>query len=833
MSWNVADVKLFEGRLARTSAQMVQIASDSGESFPAELQRSINLATDSELLDQWASGELHVVEDPHTGANYRLVMPIVCHDPRRRVFVLVVPDELRWLESRLRAQLLEELDREPVEVPRYVREFGVVYDIGRLRELESGVLEPATFMSGGDPELQRQRQAIETEREQLRVEREQLDAVRERFDKERERMDELQTTLQSERRELARLREELDQSRLESTAAKLNEEGRALEAARSGSSQTEESTQVVTEDQIIIVDDSELEESFAEESEVEVEEVSPHDAFSVVTIEPSDRAPQKLRDLLGKGRNRAVKIVRSRVMAVAQLEPERVARLIAGEPAFFIQLHDVDGFPVVSLLLAQLDDDHRPTELFNWPLDPSSDGDRLIIDRLKREAILTLSFYDPTGERIDALDVRTPLASNVGWIGSRADEMLRTATTRYDDALARFEADDFQHLGKMRHNFTANSFADLDSPSEIRLATGIVGYWSEEEQFDYLVSNLSFPLHQFRTIQERVVRRAADAGIAMNRPLRRVALEMRIAPNEESLVELLVANFAEASISIRKNDLEPADQWANWEALLGLGDELGVPADPDVVELAEVSLKRAQEAEELVEKFENETTTIEDPRRRFARDEHVVAKQSESTGVTYFLPHDAVLDTFDDLASMPRDDLELLLNDKNGRLEAAQMLIERFGASATAKVLEKSAAMTESEVAALAKFLETKAGGLEGELVRSVESGGPSAVYVAACALAKLRSTSAIPALIEAFQDDGRAGDRERLAAALAEYGDKLIPSLTRAIKRDGPNDHLVLLLTHLEETTQGTLSELSRDRSKNLREAARLARQQRQSRTA
>lgn len=837
MSWNVANVKVFAGRLGQTSRQPVLITSDNGDSFSVELHRSINLATDPGLLDRWAAGDLHVVTDPASNTSHRMVMPIACHDPRRRVFALVIPSELRWNEFRLRQDLLEDLARETEEVPEYVRNFSVVYDLEKLRDLESGVLEatPAEVTTltaseelAASKELARQRQQLEEEREKLRIEREQLDEVRSRFDREREQLDELQERVNAERAELEAVHKEQ-----RSVADRLNEEGRALAAAQTGNATTEEGTQVVTDDQFIeIVDESELEDSFAEESEVE--EVAVQDVVDHVSVEPSERGPSQLGDLLAKGRTRAVKIVRNRVVALAQLATEEADKLLDGEPTFFIQLHDVDGYPVVGLLLAQLDERQQAVKTFGWAVDPAADGDRLILERLQKDASLVVAFYDADGKKHRAVDVRTPFASNVGWIQKRAAQMLSKTKSTFEKAREAFTATDFESLGTMRHNFTRDSFAELDSPSQVKLAAGIVGYWSKADTFEYLVANRCFPLHHFRALQERVVRAAADAGIFLNEPLRAIALELGIARDEEALVELLTANFAEAAISIRKNDLEPADQWENWDALLGLGDDLGVPPDPDVVELAEVSLKRAQEAEELVEKFENELTTVEDPRRRGGRlDELIVAKRSESTGITYFLPNDAVIDTFDDLATMDRADLELLLNDANGRLEAAQMLIERFGASATSKVLEAAENMSSPEVAALARFLETKAGGLEGELVRSVESGGPSAVYVAARGLARLRSTSAIPALIDAYGDPKRAGDQERLAEALAEYGEKLMPALTRAIKRDGAQDALVLLLGHIENRVPGTLSELSKDRSKNLREAARLARQQRESKSA
>ena len=205
-------------------------------------------------------------------------------------------------------------------------------------------------------------------------------------------------------------------------------------------------------------------------------------------------------------------------------------------------------------------------------------------------------------------------------------------------------------------------------------------------------------------------------------------------------------------------------------------------------------------------------------------DDLVVARRSETTGVTYYLPDDAVLDQFDDMNEMSKDDLLLLLDDSNGRLEAAQMLLERFGSKAAQQVLAASEEMMASEVAALARFLETRADGMEAELVRSVEAGGPSATYIATHALMNIKSTSAIPTLLEALRDKKRQGNLSALAGTLAGYGEKLVPALTRTIKSKGHDDAIVLLLKRLGEQDAELLSRLLKDRNRRVREAAKQA---------
>ena len=155
----------------------------------------------------------------------------------------------------------------------------------------------------------------------------------------------------------------------------------------------------------------------------------------------------------------------------------------------------------------------------------------------------------------------------------------------------------------------------------------------------------------------------------------------------------------------------------------------------------------------------------------------------------------------------------------------AQQWSERFGAPVVSSVLEASEEMMAGEVASLAKFLETRADGLEGELVRCIEVGGPSTTYIASHALVQVKSTSAIPTLLDALRDPKRQGNLEVLATTLAGYGEKLVPALTRTIKSKGHDDAIVLLLQRLGSKDEELLNGLAKDRNRKVREAAKAAR--------
>src|SRR5690554_3378829 len=182
---------------------------------------------------------------------------------------------------------------------------------------------------------------------------------------------------------------------------------------------------------------------------------------------------------------------------------------------------------------------------------------------------------------------------------------------------------------------------------------------------------------------------------------------MGLAADDVDLAQRLVAEFAEISVGLRASDLNPFQEWENWDALLGLCESVGLAVDPDVLELAEASLKRAQDFQDAEDdgvpqanepEFEleeiNHGEVDFDPSIELSAP--LVARRSETTGVTYFLLDDALLDTFDDLAEMTFEDLGLLLEDSNGRLEAAQMLVERFEARGANAALQGAENMTRS-----------------------------------------------------------------------------------------------------------------------------------------
>lgn len=744
-------------------------------------------------------------------------------------------------------------------------------------------------------ELEQQWQArdkeLEETRDRLKVERDQLEEVASRMERDSARVEEAMSRLERERQELDALRKDLEEQHQGIEVERLNLEQERIRIAQGEpKNAAEESTQVVTDDQFLEViptnSEDEQEAQVVDEDDVLVSEVlddlvneldgeadvefdydieeiaAPAAASEATKITDSPFEPKRPEPWMETFRPMSAKDIPPTMDSDAPFAVRRttelplaMARLArANFDAFsgeglrvLVQYQEIEGVPFVGLVLAVFDEEGQAIDSLGWMLHIADSDDRHILAELRRDLHVRFGLYDEGGELVRGWEASLPLGANLSWIVERVEKRLHE-NAPHDAAVQQarqtFSSKDFPHIGMMRHNFHKDSFLEINAPSEAKLAVGIVNYWSRGEVFDYLIGNRAFSLDHFREIQRRVVTAALEWGIALPEVLRDFAIEENFASSLANLTQSLVATFAEVSVGVRHNDLDPLEEWENWEGLIELAQQSAVQPEPEVLELAEVALKRAQDfqenqdevddydeanianAGEIIEEYLEigESSLLEFDMSLIDVDSLVVSKRSESTGVTYFLPDESLLDSFEDLSEMSREDLELFLDDANGRLEAAQMLIERFEQEAVGTVLAASEQMSVAEVVALAKFFESKADTVEAELVRCLSSVGPSATYIIARTLAASRNSVALPALLEAFLDPKRRGNADALARALSRFSASLLPPLTRALKKTPEDEYLILLLTCVEDVRKGTIAELSRDRSKPLREAAKLA---------
>ncbi len=742
--------------------------------------------------------------------------------------------------------------------------------------------------------LQNAQSELENARTQLRDAQNEFESARLNFaatsqnlDADRAALHEMRAQLEGEQYDLQIVRDELNEQRRVLFVDSLNLEQARLSALAKNPADQEELTQVVTDDQFVEVmgylpgeeaagDDLDFGKEIIEidsDSEVyEIEEIfeSAHDPVNAETTKiiesplssaslsiqncALDNVPDFEIAFSANGNlDYGITLYENRLLAGWLLLEEQIDPYITGlydkTLRFYVQYRELNDYPLISLMLARVDANEQALESIAMPINCTDSAGKSFLKKLTNDENLRIALYNSGGETVLALDIRAPIASNIAWARERADQLLKqnpADSNAFNEAVTTYLADDFQRLGTMRHTFEKGSFSHAARPSQAKLAAGVVGYWSLGDIFDYLIGVRSFPLRDFREIQLRATNQAIEWGLFINEPLQEVAISEAIAPDLRTLTELIIANFAEVCVGIRTNDLDPIQQWENWDALLGLAADVAITLDPSVIELAEISLKRAQEYQDMLEVGnsldqnyddldENDQDQIlagdefQDMLDAVHFDDLVVARHSEQTGITYFLPESALIDSFDDMATMSQTDLEIMLEDGSGRLEAAQMLIERFGKTALSSVFTAADTMNATEVAALSRFTESRSENLVPELIEALNSCGPSALYIATRALVAQRNTpgvnNAVPALLNALVDPERGAHQPQLVQALAHFGDLLVQPLMRAIKQNTDDKSLIALLGHLETERPGTLAEFARDRSKPLRDAAVSAR--------
>ena len=829
------------GRLGRTLQERVLVTSDTGHIFETTITTAVHAEEDPEARRALLDDTLNVVSCPLvTGRRYRLAVPVLYHAPSLELLALVLPEGLRHEELRRRAEVLRRLDEESEALPAYARELRCAFGAAGLRRLEEARrVELEQGDQGGalqNLKLARQRAKLETLREELEVLQRRLEGERDELEQERGELEQERRALEQQAVEQARGEEPPRPQRSPdafSSMMRLDELSDVLAAQEATAGLDEDGSEILEANDI-------LEEAVDPAAAAEWAEMVP-EHFDVEASAGRDDYVTVLGDDL--------------VLAAFRLRRDAFEELVGvGEkaPQLFVQYHEIQGVPVVALLLARLDERQQPVRFVASLLNLSDSEHRRALEILQQRTLVRFAFYDRQNRLLRSLDIEQPLADNVRWITTERvaahPEHANISPFAFRKVVEQYHSPQFERLGSLRHNFHADSFTTLKKASETRLAAGIVDYWSSPERLKYLVANRSFPLPMFRRIQRRVLDAAVPLGLHLEEPLRRQALAWGVADDEGALAELLLANFAELNVGIGgrdRQDLDPVENWENWEALLELACGFGVEPQEAELELAQIALRRAREFQELGEQGvqRGEERAVHEAQEAPQEEEEedggagimlsdddvifeesgVFSRTSEKTGVTYFVPDADVIGVFEDIAELGREDLERLLDDPNGRLEAAQVLLTRFSEEAGMLELVMTAAeeMTAGEIAALARFVECTCDNLEAPLIRVLESSGPSATYVAARALAASRSRPALPLLLAALRDGSRELNREAVARTLVQgYGADLLPELTRTIEEQGADEPLLLLLSALERHHVGTLERLSRDGHERVRQA-------------
>jgi hypothetical protein len=540
---------------------------DCGHSIAAEIQQAIDVAQDPDLVELFFDDKLDVLVCPKCQKQHRASAPIVFHDPRIPVLALWLPPALRYRELQLTASYLTMLSEERVDVPDYAKRPYVIFDADALRAL---LAEPAAAVREAD----RQRDG-----ERLRAKEDEL-ARRE------------EEVLGREEDLLGR------EEKLVGEKDKIRDARRALENERADLDREREAMRALSVD--LAAREEALRKRRAKPPALPPEVLRREETTARVELDLAQRPQHEVDKWRASDERTALFVKEGRYLAAARPGVELLGKLTESAPNMRIQLHQLQGGPLVSLA-ASIDDFSEPDQVLFWTVDPSSDLGEGLLAQMAQEFTLHLDLYDEESRSVATWELREPLEKNVQLIREQLNSRDKKADRPFGERVKRFAELGDSRLGRKQHNFSEDSFIDLPSPAAARLALGIISYWSEPENQEYLLFIKAFPAKFWGEIRTRVVRAALEFGLRLGPHIMGFAERAGLVAGRNQALHMAMSNFAEVSLRLKPCDLDPAHEWENWKLLLADCVEAGVPVESQIEELAAACARKARDASVPIE----------------------------------------------------------------------------------------------------------------------------------------------------------------------------------------------------------------------------------------
>lgn len=830
----------WRGPLGQTKHARLSVRGAQGQRFVALVPTQVNAQSDPPLRQALLEGALTAAQDPQTGARYALALPVLYHHEGLQLFALVLPEGLRHQDLQHKHALEEQLALCEEPLPAYVKRFAVVVGAQELLALEQEAQrkprgpEDTGLRLHPDPD-ERERRLV-AEHQRLEAMRLNLEAFKARLDEQEEALTrrgkpptpppDNEPTVMVPRSVLSQQPPPLPTAlgRKNRRWGDKTEQGWELDESPSSSghsatlppfqppaSQTGQhpTVQLPTVQLPTLAAATQpsaaplslppappLARSAAPSSSASGAPSKPNAPASNPSspkrvqaneLPSSDDMPRAFNRLRAKSRPYYHDLHNGQVLLSYRLDESRLKRFSDFAPHLFLQFHDVEEFPLITLLVAALDPDGARLDDIYWPLDPRKSADRALLALLGQTFKLRVALYGEDLKLRQVLTFEEPLELNARHVLQLAEQRLEDGQgLHFDEALRRIEAPDYERLGSMRHNFHKASFETLETPGHTRLAAGIVGYWSGSQTFRYLIENRSFSLAWFDAIQKRVIHAAHRFGIALTPDLRRVAVALGLAPDEGAFVRGLAGAWTQTTLGLghAPNDLDPLDTWHNWQDLIEGLEETDQPLDEELSNLASAALKRAQEFGQAHNipvdiPAEVEGALLDPPTLDRSALLHSDKPLSEEGPPPPSAPGQADLRALDD------ESLRGLLNDPDKRLPAACTLIERGHADGALDVLVATEEMSDDEIEQLSEFLSIYAPKLEGVYLDALKLKNGTITYLCGFALASIPSHAGLGVLLDELQ----AGelDPNLFAEVLLAFGQPLLDPLAERLQRATP----------------------------------------------
>jgi len=247
-------------------------------------------------------------------------------------------------------------------------------------------------------------------------------------------------------------------------------------------------------------------------------------------------------------------------------------------------------------------------EALAWCCDPGDPAASAVLERLARDFVVELDLYDDEARPLASWQVRAPLAENVAEALRRA-RALRASGEVASGSLAEAKAACVAAGGVggsgpqpgPRHELSVDAFLDAPSPGVARLALGLVGYWAEAAQEERLLWQQSFPLRHWNALRLRVLAHARRYGLLPSEPLLAFGQARGLWGSTRELLPELLRRFVPVSQRQEPSDLDPFEEWENWQALLAACRRCGLPLAPELSQLTADSARRARERVDLLD----------------------------------------------------------------------------------------------------------------------------------------------------------------------------------------------------------------------------------------
>jgi hypothetical protein len=313
------------------------------------------------------------------------------------------------------------------------------------------------------------------------------------------------------------------------------------------------------------------------------------------TPHPS-RLPELPAHWVRSGQQTLHRVIGTDVNLYARVDPQTARTIVEGNPDLLIQLHLLPSYPLITLTLV-LDPLAEELAAIHWIIDIEEDEDRNLLHLLRRRFRANVLLFDADYGLIDEVTFEPPREVNVAHVVDRATQALgEIGPTQLSPAQAREQfRSEWDWAGKKKHPFTEDAYGEIKAVTEAKLALGILTYWTEPQNHEYLVLVKSIPVDLLDAITRRILDGATRFGLWLSPPLRERAVTLALAPDVSSLTARLIDAFA--GLGAEPPGLEIEDIADNWQRLLHDAEELDLSVSKEAVRLAEQSLERASSSE--------------------------------------------------------------------------------------------------------------------------------------------------------------------------------------------------------------------------------------------